>query len=105
MQDNRRIFPRGAYVDDWEAKGETLYDKVVQWGDREGEEEALAASVSASASEGKEARWPVVQTEEKTVQVLSRNRSWGVRVTKNGEGALQLYVLKIGEETKGLGSG
>ena len=85
-QDNRRIFVSEKGVEERSTKGDVVYNKVVQWGDRVGEDER-----------GGKARWPVVQTEEMAVQVLSKERAWGVRMSKVAGGQLQLYVLKVGE--------
>lgn len=47
-------------------------------------------------------RWPVVQTEADAVQVLSKDRTWGVRLVreqtkkgKGGEGSWNLYILNL----------
>jgi len=43
-----------------------------------------------------EERWPVVQTEETAVQVLSRKRNWGIRIVdKGGRKGWELFIIKV----------
>ena len=86
-QDNREIFLRGKKPD---AQGITFNSLVPYPEGEQGEDQDLH-----------NLRWPVVQTEPNAVQVLSKGRSWGVRLVRlqgpdadTGEVEWQLFIIK-----------
>ncbi|GMI00889.1 hypothetical protein TrST_g1749 [Triparma strigata] len=95
-QDNSKIFKRGSQAKKKKLGGKQSdtadleYDEVVQFGD-------ISAVGKEPPADMSKLRWPIVQTEKKAIQIMSRTRTWGLRMAKVEEDKYQLFVMKVGE--------